>query len=81
MGLLDDIHAEQMAGRRGPQCAVARAHATLTKSERADLDAALADTANITHAAISRALKKHGVHAPADGISRHRRGECTCDHG
>ena len=76
MGLLDEIRAE-VGAARGPRCPIPRAQPILGKGDWEDLKAALVDPA-ITHAAISRALKRHNVDASQGAVSKHRKGECAC---
>jgi hypothetical protein len=55
--------------------------AALQKSDKADLDAALANPI-ITGAAIARGLSEiletQGIKVSAETVNRHRKGECGC---
>lgn len=70
--LLEDVDA--LPSRRGPLCSL---------SALRDTDPALADeiaeaVTKRTYAAVSRALKKRGVHIAAGTLARHHAGECSC---
>lgn len=61
----------------GPTCKIKLILDRMDKQERKELLEALA-TAEFTSAAISRALNRAGYEIRPDGISRHRRHDCTC---
>lgn len=77
MGLLDEIKTHNQPVPRG--CVVRDTLAALSKGEREELEAALAD-AMITHKAIALALVNRGykVHPAGKQVAKHRRGECAC---
>lgn len=76
MGLMEDIRAEQDAGRVA-KCPVARLVVEFDAKDTADFNAALADDA-IPNSAIARALGRHGHTIRADAIGNHRQGRCAC---
>lgn len=75
-GLLDDIKNE--GTKVGPQCGVRLALEAMSKADRVDLEAALADRINITAAQITRALAKRNIDIQASTLLRHRKRECGC---
>lgn len=75
--LLDSIKAENQHGPT-PCCNIAHLLTHLNKADQADLHAALAD-ANIKHTAIIRVLKNRGLPIKPSAVSRHRKGECSCE--
>ena len=77
MSLLEEIEVFNQPRTTG--CRVAEIIASLDKSDRDDLEAALANPA-IQHRAIGKALSQRGFALGNDGktIARHRKGECAC---
>ncbi len=61
----------------GPKCSVAYMMKRLDPSDLATFTTALAN-ADITAAAISRALRNVGEEVSAFSVNRHRKGECSC---
>jgi lipoate synthase len=76
MGLLDEFRQEQ-AGRGKVQCRIALIVAGMDKPDRADLEAALADT-SIQHITITNVLRDHGHDIGKHSVSTHRNGRCGC---
>ena len=76
MGLMDEFKAEGTRPRL--QCRVKLVLDALTAPEQTDLLNALKDPV-ITAAAIERVLQRKDFKLPAGTITRHRRGECTCE--
>ena len=76
MGLLDDFRNEPV--RTGTYCRIQVIKEQLSDAERDDFDQALADR-GITAAAIERVLARKSIRLNQNSITRHRRGECTCD--
>lgn len=76
MGLLDDFKNEGVRPR--VRCQVTVILDSMTEADAADLKAALGDV-TVTGAAIERVLQRRGVRLSQNSITRHRRGECTCD--
>ena len=77
MNLADALAAEHQAYRKGPACSIATCLDALDKSDRAALEAAVADP-TVQYALLARALKAIGHPVDAGALSRHRRGECSC---
>jgi hypothetical protein len=76
MSLLDEALAEARVA--GGTCRTGQWIATLTAKEQAEVREAMAEAA-IQHAALARAIKKRWPDAPsAEGLTRHRKGECAC---
>lgn len=75
--LLDDIRHENGRGA-GPNCWVGQLMATLSPQDRADLEAAFADS-KIQHSAIIRALRNRGHEVKQSAIPRHRKKDCSCE--
>lgn len=76
MGLMDDIRAEQEAGRVS-KCPVSRLLVEFDAKDTADFNTALVDD-SIPNVAIARALGRHGHTIRADAIGNHRQGRCAC---
>lgn len=76
MGLLDDIGSEQ-ATLNPNMCPVARLLPELDDADAEDFKEAISDP-GIAHVAVTRALKKRGIHLDTQGLSRHRRHLCAC---
>lgn len=76
MGLLDDIRAEKR--KTGVLCRVSSVLQQMDKKDAADLQAAI-DDPMITAAAIERVLRRKEITMPQGTITRHRRGECSCE--
>lgn len=66
----------EAAATKGPRCGVVKVFATLDKVDAAALQQALESSA--PHAFIAEALAAIGVKVPAQTLSRHRRGLCSC---
>lgn len=80
MALLDDVHKH--ARRGGTRCTVAIALEGMTPKLRAETHAAMGlPLEEAPHAAICRALKARGHHVSQHAMGRHRRKDCSCDHG
>ena len=62
-------------------CSVALVLADLAEPERAELEAALADTVSYTHTAITRVLKRRGYDMHEKRVAAHRKGACVCAGG
>lgn len=77
--LLDAIKAENYLGP-STGCTMKHIMDTMTKDDRNDLMAALADP-NIQHTAIVRALKNRNFPVKPSAVPRHRKGECSCEPG
>lgn len=75
MSLLGEIEAA--VRRNGPQCSVATISATLSSSDKADLEAAIVSP-QIPASAIGRALRARDLRINDEALTRHRRGECSC---
>ena len=76
MGLLDDFKNEGVRPR--VRCQVAVVLDTMSKADAADLRAAMGDI-TVTGAAIERVLARRNVKLSQGSITRHRRGQCSCD--
>jgi len=79
VGLLDEITAEQEKTQPN-RCPVAKVLPDLSKEDRADLEAAMANPA-LRHVAIARALDSRGLRVGEKGIASHRKGDCACARG
>jgi hypothetical protein len=68
-----------LAGQtKGPTCRTGEWLTEITKAERAEVEAALAD-ARVQHASLWRAVKARWPKAPGpDSFTRHRKQECAC---
>lgn len=76
-GLADDAKSERR--HKGPVCAIARLYASLSASDRKQVEAVI-NNPNIPAAPLRRALAKRlGDETPGQHtITRHRRNECGC---
>jgi hypothetical protein len=76
VSLADALHREKQTGaRRGPCCTLCQAIPALSKADREELLACLADP-TMTAAGISRALRAEGIAIGTHTVLRHRKGEC-----
>lgn len=66
--------------RKGEPCGVRRIGEALSAVERAELDDALANK-TILGSQIGEALRGRGFQIQDQTITRHRRGDCTCELG
>ena len=69
----------QTAPRKGPSCSVGKYLTTLTAKERAEVEAALANT-ELQSAHLTRALSamSGGGKFDPQSVTRHRRSGCNC---
>lgn len=74
MGLLDGLTPAQKI----QPCKTRRILESLDKSDRAILEAALADHESWSSGALSRALTERGILVKSDTLAIHRRGACSC---
>lgn len=72
---LSEFYAEQRG--RGSVCTVAQALTKLDPDQAFRLRAAL--SSDVSHAAISRTVKKWGFDLGQGAVQRHRSSECRCD--
>lgn len=76
-GLLAKIQAANAAANRGDTCTMGLLLQRLTPTDRADIEAALADKA-IAATIIAKVLNEAGHRIGNDPVQRHRRGACHC---
>lgn len=76
MGLLDEVEAALR--HVGPQCSFVGLHTDLSKADRADLDAMMANEQRYPATKIGEALRKRGLKVSDETVRRHRRGICAC---
>ena len=76
MGLLDECRQEQ-ASRKSSQCRIGAVLEKMDEKDRADLEAALADS-NIQHVTIGNVLRQRGYDIGKHSVPTHRRGICGC---
>ena len=81
MGLLEEFQAQQPR-QRGPRCNLGKLLSSLDDKTAAEL-AELLTVVDGSHTDLARFISaKWPDHAMKDGtVSRHRRGECSCDPG
>ncbi|MEU3052218.1 hypothetical protein [Streptomyces griseus] len=77
-GFISDAESESQLRRTG--CGVQTLLEKLAEDDADQVRAALG-RADITHQAISRALKRRGLTVSAFTVGRHRRGICSCPEG
>ena len=75
---LDAFREEVKNSAPGPKCGIYKVRKKLKKADDAALLAAIADE-GITSMAISTVLKRNGHSVSHYTITRHRRGECSCE--
>lgn len=75
MSTLREALARTAETKKGPPCTMGLWLEGLGKTERAEAEQLLADSA-WQHTQVSEALKALGVHVAAPTVSRHRRGVC-----
>jgi len=73
MGILADLTPPEKPNR----CGFGKTMDTLSKEDRAILEAALADE-RWTHRALFDALKKRGIAVSRETLARHRTKSCQC---
>lgn len=76
MGLLDEIGEEQERTQPN-RCPVAKVLPDLSKEDRGDLEAAMANP-GLRHVAIARALERRGHRVSDKAIAAHRGESCAC---
>jgi hypothetical protein len=77
-GFISDAEGESQPRKMG--CGVQSLLENLAEDDAEQVKAAFA-RADITHQAISRALKRRGLSLSAFTVGRHRRGICSCPEG
>jgi hypothetical protein len=77
VSLLDEVDA-LVASKRRVQCAVGRLLLALDKTTAADLNALIGD-GTTSMGVVSTALRNRNHHVGQASLTRHRRGQCTCD--
>jgi hypothetical protein len=75
MALAEQLAKAATAQPKGPTCVMCLTVPTLSKEDRAALDAAM--DSDIAHTAIARALQAEGYNVKATSVARHRRYECA----
>lgn len=72
---LKDALVANIGAKKGPVCTACLAIESMSKEDRADLQAALDDPI-YTSMGIARALKAEGYEVSGQTLQRHRRGDC-----
>jgi hypothetical protein len=76
VGIFDEIKSEAVL--KGPPCAVGLILNQMTEEERKDFELAC-DDPSIAGTVIARVLQRRGFSVKAEGLRRHRKGDCRCE--